>query len=90
MLRLVWTDMTASATIGTRSGMPTAGRREVVLLTRSITYDLRYAIPAVVVLAAWVGLILGRVLAEMIQRHLFPHLRRTLTVQASVAGQRLW
>lgn len=80
ILRLVWTDLMASATVGTKgrvsliktdgsqvpSGMDTA---MVVYYKRRITYDLRYGIPAFILLAGWLALWVLSLLVAVLGRH---------------------
>lgn len=68
ILRLVWTDMMASATVGTNSGfkvnssskssLPGRSLRRVTVYKRKISYDVRYAIPAILFLTLLVLLLL--------------------------------
>ncbi|KAK3299831.1 uncharacterized protein B0H64DRAFT_379256 [Chaetomium fimeti] len=78
----LWTGMMASATVGTNSrvapGPSKAGddppTTRATIYARRITYDPRYAAPAAVVLAAWVALLFGGLLAGVVHRRLFAHL----------------
>lgn len=52
---LVWTDVAAAMLVGTRSASNSlpAGGVEVQRLERKILYDVRFAIPAIIVLIFW-------------------------------------
>jgi hypothetical protein len=99
MLRLIWTDLVASATVGTKkrnsiSSVTTgaAAKREVAdddnfalvaVYGRRIVYDLRYAIPAVVLLAAWLILLLVSILSWITRNHGVRDLRNLLNNTAT-------
>ncbi|KAF2181144.1 hypothetical protein K469DRAFT_793113 [Zopfia rhizophila CBS 207.26] len=90
LLCLVWTDIMASATVGTNSrgatprasaaeSSPAAGSTgSVTVYARRISYDMRYAIPAILLLAAWVMLLLVGFILGVIHRRLPTHLKQLL------------
>ncbi|KAJ6439225.1 arylsulfotransferase protein [Purpureocillium lavendulum] len=94
LLRLVWTDMMASATVGTvgttvggnksvRRSQETkatdgALSRRVTIFERSVTYDMRYAIPALLFLASWALLLLAASITATRNGHLLQRLKQLL------------
>ncbi|GJN76056.1 hypothetical protein PLICBS_010167 [Purpureocillium lilacinum] len=98
LLRLVWTDMMASATVGTvgtsDTGDPTTGHkssrslqpdamtrlspRSVAVFERRITYDMRYAIPALLFLASWTLLVLSASITALLNGQLLRQLKQLL------------
>jgi hypothetical protein len=62
IINLIWTDLMANYVLGTKSPLSRAGEVDrdtlpvtVRLYNRRITYDLRYAIPAMIFLASYLG-----------------------------------
>ncbi|KAK2591959.1 hypothetical protein QQS21_010331 [Conoideocrella luteorostrata] len=87
LLRLVWTDIMASATVGTNlrehstqllSGSSAKTLRKATVFAHKITYDFRYAIPAALLLFSWVLLIIAAFSLTIIDKHLLNHLRELL------------
>lgn len=87
ILRLVWTDIMASATVGTSTrGIPSSfGDGEnrgnpgvVTIYQRKITYDMKYAIPAIILLAIWLLVIIAAFVSGVIHRHILPHMRQLI------------
>ena len=85
LLRLVWTDMMASTSIGANvlnnalvSGVNGGGSgpsRLVTIYVQKVTYDMRYAVPALLLLVVWVSVIL---VALMIGSGRITHLKQML------------
>lgn len=80
ILRLVWTDNMASAVVGTKLPQSSFadGSWKVTVYTRIISYDIRYAIPAFLLLAIWVTLVLGSFIMAAIDQRLPWHLKSLL------------
>lgn len=98
LLRLVWTDMMASATVGTvgtsdtedattgqQSGqsvqpdaMAALFPRSVAVFERRVTYDMRYAIPALLFLASWIFLVLAASITALLNGQLLRQLKQLL------------
>lgn len=85
ILRLVWTDIMASGTVGTNlRASPADGsrlendQRQINAYSRQLTYDMRYAIPVLLLLAMWLSLIVIGSIASVIQRHPFQRLKMLL------------
>lgn len=85
ILRLVWTDILASGTVGTNLQKSSAKRsvlaadeRTVNAYVRRLTYDMRYAIPAVILLVTWVSLLFIGFVAGFLNGHPFRKLKMLL------------
>lgn len=85
ILNLVWTDVMASATVGTNL-QPSSMKRStfsnngqtIRAHSRHITYDIRYAIPALLTLLLWISLLLAGFVVCILDRHPFWKLRSLL------------
>lgn len=85
ILKLIWTDVLASSTVGTNLQTSSMKRsafsnkeRTVTAYSRHITYDMRYAIPALLLLLLWVSLLLAGFGVSILNRHPFRKLRTLL------------
>jgi hypothetical protein len=88
VLRLVWTDFMSSTTLGTNSRLVNPhlsrilnalGQEGVVIAyTRRIRYDMRFAIPALLLLVIWAVVLSIGCIAGLVNRHPFRNLRRLL------------
>ncbi|KAF3482941.1 uncharacterized protein GIQ15_02265 [Arthroderma uncinatum] len=88
LLRLVWTDIMASNIVGTNmrgNGQPIdstegggAFTQGVRVFDRKVTYDLRFAVPAMLFLASWLLLLLSAFVMGIIDGHPFTHLKKLL------------
>ncbi|KAJ6437444.1 mandelate racemase/muconate lactonizing enzyme family protein [Purpureocillium lavendulum] len=86
LLRLVWTDLMASTTVGavlreegtgSSTGDP-ATRRKVTIYSRRITYDMRYAVPAMLFAFSWLSLLLVGLVKLLVDRRSPTHLKHLL------------
>ncbi|KAM5492315.1 hypothetical protein McaMca56_007153 [Microsporum canis] len=88
LLRLIWTDIMASNTVGTNmrgSVLMGDGTTEGAVFTRNVrvqerkvTYDLRFAIPAILFLALWLLLLFSSFVMGIAEGHPFTHLKKLL------------
>ncbi|EGE00647.1 hypothetical protein TESG_07946 [Trichophyton tonsurans CBS 112818] len=88
LLRLIWTDVMASNTVGTnmRGSASLAKRatgdgpftRTVRAYERKVTYDLRFAIPALFFLFSWLLLLLASLVMAASDGHPFTRLKKLL------------
>jgi len=79
MNNLVWTDMVANTLVG----IDTAGVISVAAYEASLSYDVRYSIPALISLAMWLPIFLSAVVILLTGALRFPHMRHLLN-QTSV------
>ncbi|KAH6616190.1 hypothetical protein B0J18DRAFT_298292 [Chaetomium sp. MPI-SDFR-AT-0129] len=94
-LRLVWTDLMASAVVGTshlagtekvainkRAADDAAAvdpeTRIVTTYGRKLAYDMRFAIPAIVLLCAWLAVFVFGIVLVTVHGHLPSHIRKLL------------
>ncbi|EFR00032.1 hypothetical protein MGYG_03038 [Nannizzia gypsea CBS 118893] len=88
LLRLIWTDIMTSNTVGTNmrgsalSGASVTGdgpfTRTVRAYDRKVTYDLRFAIPAILFLVSWVLFLFASLVMAMGDGHPFTRLKKLL------------
>lgn len=85
ILRLVRTDIMASATVvtnlqetSTRRSNSTDEQRTAEAYSRRLPYDVRYAIPAILLLVMWACLLLAGFIAGLVSRRPFRRLRTLL------------
>ncbi|KAK2764406.1 hypothetical protein FQN54_009100 [Arachnomyces sp. PD_36] len=87
ILRLVWTDMMASATVGTNTrgvsspfgdGENRGSPGMVTIHQRRITYDMRYAIPAIFLLVIWLLVTIAAIVSGVIHRNTIPHMKQLI------------
>lgn len=84
ILKLEWTNLMANWVVGTKTGKKQVEQpsgddeRLASFLQHRIKYDMRFAIPAIILLACWVLIILGSIAAGVVHRHLFTHLKKML------------
>ncbi|KAK2882450.1 hypothetical protein FQN49_000342 [Arthroderma sp. PD_2] len=88
LLRLIWTDIMASNTVGTNMQGSSLARdsaavdglytQRVRVYDRKVTYDIRYAIPAVLFLTAWLLLLLSGLVVGIVDGQPFTHLKKLL------------
>ncbi|KAJ6442664.1 hypothetical protein O9K51_03839 [Purpureocillium lavendulum] len=94
ILRLVWTDIMASAVVGTKQSQSSSADSTwpVTMYGRVISYDIRYAIPAMLLLGVWAILLVGSFIMAAIDRRLPWHLKTLLNDtsvgRVAVAGVR--
>ncbi|KAH7166582.1 hypothetical protein EDB81DRAFT_919091 [Dactylonectria macrodidyma] len=76
MINLIWTDIMANLVLGVKPGPFSSEKmldnpsydRLVQPWKRHIVYDLRYAIPAIILLALWLSVLLGSTLLILLSR----------------------
>ncbi|KAJ3455213.1 hypothetical protein MRS44_013813 [Fusarium solani] len=76
LINLIWTDIMANLVLGTKPGPFSSEKmldnpsydRVAQLWKRHVVYDLRYAIPAIVLLALWLSILLGSTLLILLSR----------------------
>ncbi|EZF96198.1 hypothetical protein H113_03551 [Trichophyton rubrum MR1459] len=88
LLRLIWTDIMASNTVGTNMRESTSLEkratgvgpftRTVRAYERKVTYDLRFAIPAIFFLFSWLLLLLASLVMTISDGHPFTRLKKLL------------
>lgn len=108
ILRLIWTDMMASTTVGTNTrgvippsppatddnkkikrantdssassggGSGRGNPGTITVYTRRITYDMRYAIPAIILIVIWLLIIVAALISGVVHRHLLSNMRQML------------
>lgn len=91
IINLIWTDLIASATIGTKSILSASAAANdkgsstplVTAYGRRLNYNLVFAIPAIIVLSLWLFILCAALIFMAIRRFTFRHLTQ-LTNQTSV------
>lgn len=87
ILKLIWTDVMANTVVGTRSRLPTTSPDgiiydaipgEVGVYGRRIAYDVRFAIPAVLLLTLWIIVILCAAWISIIHKSTLGRLKRLI------------
>ncbi|KFZ23610.1 hypothetical protein V502_01917 [Pseudogymnoascus sp. VKM F-4520 (FW-2644)] len=76
IINLIWTDVMANLVVGTKPGKSSSDQtlggplydRVIRSWKRHIVYDMRYAIPAIVLLVLWLCVLLGALLLTFLSR----------------------
>lgn len=74
IIRLIWTDMMASIVVGTNRNPP----QLATVFDRRVTYDWRYAVPAILFLVSWTLLFIAGFALGVYDRKLVPNLKQLL------------
>ncbi|KAI9681351.1 MAG: hypothetical protein M1817_002634 [Caeruleum heppii] len=94
ILNLIWTDLMTSAVVGTKGTVPNSlgvgdadnnaqPTRRVTTLARRVKYDPLYAIPAAIILALWLALLVLALSYWLFARSVSLHILRQLLDQTS-------
>jgi hypothetical protein len=91
IIDLIWTDMMANMVVGTRSPVTVAAEsgdnpllsRPVTIRERKIRYDIKYGIPAIILLIFWVSSILIMIVFVVLKKAKIEDLRQLINQTAT-------